>query len=138
MKSMQTKIKSIMILTACMLCSTIMILAQPPQNRGQRMTVEERAKRTTEWMTTELKLSQEQINPVDSINLLFARAQQSYFQSVDGDRDKIREAMVTLETEKEAALAKVLTPEQLETYKAKVKEMASQRSGNRGGNRDRQ
>ena len=86
------------------------------------MTIEERAQRTTEWMTKELGLTPEQIAEVDSINLLYAKVQQSYIQAVDGERDKIRDAMITLESEKENSLSKVLSPEQLETYKNKVKE----------------
>ena len=102
------------------------VLAQS-QRGGQRMTVEERAKRTTEWMKEELNLTTEQIAPVDSINLLFAKAQQIIFQSSDGDREKIRETMEALESEKELSLSEVLTEEQIELYKKKVKEMANNR-----------
>ncbi len=99
---------------------------------GQRMSVEDRAKRTTEWMKTELKLADQQVTPVDSINLLFAKAQQRLFQAAEGDRDKVREQMTALEKEKENALSKVLTPDQLETYKKKTQEMM-QNLRNRGG-----
>ena len=104
--------------------------AQPPQSgkRVQRATVEERAKQTTEWMTKELELTKEQIVRVDSINLLFAKVQQSYYQTVDGDNGKIREAMLTLRKEKEEALSKVLTTSQLETYKAKNQELIRMRT----------
>jgi hypothetical protein len=96
--------------------------AQAPHN-GQRMTVEERAKMTTEWMTKELNLAPEQIAPIDSINLLFAKAQQIIFQSSEGDREKIRETMEALEKEKEASFSEVLTTEQLDLYKKKRDEM---------------
>ncbi len=115
------------------LLSVNIAFSQLPQGSGQRLTVEERAKRTTEWMTSELNLTQEQIVAVDSINLLYTRAQQSYFQAVDGDRDKIREAMITLGKEKEEALSKVLTPSQLEDYKAKIREMINNRGSKRSG-----
>jgi len=101
--------------------------SQPPQGNSQRMTVEERAKKSTEWMASELNLTEEQFHAVDSINLLFTKAQQSYFQAVEGDRDKIREAMITLGKEKEEAFSKVLTPEQMENYKAKTQEMMNRR-----------
>jgi len=101
--------------------------SQPPQG-GQRMTLEERAQKTTEWMTKELDLTKEQIELVNSVNLVFAKAQQAYIQAVDGDRDKIREAMLALGKEKEEALSKILTEEQLEKYKAKVQEMTNSRS----------
>ncbi len=106
------------------LLSSLSVMAQGGR---QRMTVEERAKQISEWMRTELKLSQDQIAPVDSINLLFAKTQQLLFQAADGDRDKIRESMDGLEKEKVAALSKVLTPDQLETYKKKTEEMMQNR-----------
>ncbi len=105
------------------LLSVGVLFSQPPQKSGtQRMTIEERAKSVTEWMTEELNLTAEQIVLVDSINLLFTKVQQSYFQSVD-NRDKRRETMITLRKEKEDALSKVLTNEQLEDYITKVQEM---------------
>jgi len=124
--------KKIGMLLSFVLLSISVVFSQLPRNSGgQRITVEERAKKITEWMTTELDLTQEQIEPVDSVNLLFAKVQQSYFQAVDGDWDKIREAMVTLEKEKENALSKILTEEQLENYKTKVQEIVNNR-GSRG------
>ena len=114
--------KNLLLMSVMLLCTLFLQAQQPPQGR-QRMTAEERAKQATEWMTTELKLTQEQVAPVDSINLLFTKAQGVVFQAADGDRDKMRENMAALDQEKEAALAKVLTSEQLETYKKKNEEM---------------
>ncbi len=129
--------KKIFLLFILLLSVSTMITAQRPQGGqgGQRMTVEERAKQTTKWMESELKLTKNQVAPVDSINLVFAKAQQALFQSAEGDREKIREAMTALEKEKETAFSKVLTPEQLETYKEKVKELMNRRRGEGGGNR---
>ena len=127
--------KRIGMLTFIVLLNGGIMFSQPPQGGAQRMTVEERAKRTTEWMITELSLTQEQIAAVDSINLLFTRVQQTYFQSVDGDRDKIREAMLTLGKEKEEALSKVLTPKQMEDYRFKTQELMNNRNPRRGGSR---
>ncbi len=119
--------KKIFLLTV-ILVSSLSLFAQEGR---QRMTVEERAKNATEWMKNELKLSPEQITPVDSINLLFAKTQQLLFQAADGDRSKIRDSMEGLEKEKQTALSKVLTPEQLEAYKKKTQEMMQNRR--RGG-----
>ena len=110
------------------------VFSQPPPGGSRRLTVEERAQKNTEWMTKELNLTKEQVVLVDSVNLLFAKVQQSYFQAVDGDWDKVREAMVTLGKEKENALSKILTEEQLENYKTKVQEMTN----NRGSRERRQ
>lgn len=120
-----------MLLSFVLLSISVVFSQLPQSGGGQRITVEERAKKITEWMTTELDLTQEQIHPVDSVNLLFAKVQQSYFQAVDGDWDKLREAMITLEKEKENALSKILTEEQLENYKTKVQEIVNNR-GSRG------
>ncbi|MDR1676177.1 MAG: DUF4890 domain-containing protein [Tannerella sp.] len=98
-----------------------------PRGEGRRFTAEEMAKRTTEWMTAELNLTAEQTAPVDSINLLFAQAQQILFQSAEGDREKLRESMTALNQEKEKALSAVLTEEQLELYRKKITERATNR-----------
>jgi hypothetical protein len=109
----------------------VFTLANAQNSRGgQRMSVEERAKMTTEWMIKELNLTSEQIVPIDSINLLFAKAQQIIFQSSDGDREKIRETMQALEKEKETAFSEFLTTEQLDLYKKKRDEMAAGRRRN--------
>ncbi|MDR0507185.1 MAG: DUF4890 domain-containing protein [Dysgonamonadaceae bacterium] len=113
--------------TAALLLCTLVLTNAQNQPRSQRMSVEERAKMITEWMTKELNLTQEQINPVDSINLLFAKAQQVIFQSSDGDREKIRESMDALEKEKEISFAKILTAKQLDLYKKKQAEMIKMR-----------
>ncbi|MDR2120105.1 MAG: DUF4890 domain-containing protein [Tannerella sp.] len=101
--------------------------AQGRQGEGRRFTVEEVAQRQTEWMTEELKLDDTQKHAVDSINLLFTKAQQILFQSFEGDREKIREAMTALNSEKEKALEAVLTSEQLEDYKKKSAERMNNR-----------
>ena len=118
--------KKIELFTFFALLSTGIAFSQPPGG-GQRVTVEERAKKTTEWMITELELTHEQIIVVDSINLLFTKAQQSYIQAVDRDPGKVREAMITLNKEKEDALSKVLTESQMKNYRAKTQEMMNSR-----------
>lgn len=111
--------------------------AQEKKERGERkrMTVEERAQRTTEWMKNTLDLTEAQIAPVDSINLLFVKAQHILFQTSEGDRAKIKDALEALEEQKIVALGKVLTPEQMKTYKEKSDEMRKNfrnRDGKRG------
>ena len=101
------------------------VVSQPPQGNGNSASPEGLAKKATEWMVKELNLEQEQIAPVDSVNLLFAKVRIAYFQAVDGDRNKVREAMVTIEEEREISLSKILTPEQMKLYKAKVKEVTN-------------
>jgi hypothetical protein len=111
------------LIIACLLLAGIFASAQ----EGRRLSPEETAQRLTEWMTTELTLTAEQKAPVDSINLLFARAQQILFQSANGDREKIREALTVLNKEKEKALSDVLTAGQLDEFKRKSAEMMNNR-----------
>ena len=115
-----------------LMITVLFSLSMVAQQGGPRLSVEERAKRTSEWMKTELKLQDKQIAPVDSINLLFAKKQQALFQSGGGDREKIRESMANLEKEKETTLSKVLSAEQLKIYKEKNQEL---RDRVRGGGR---
>lgn len=120
---------------AFLLLTTALVFAQRPeggggQGRGQ-FSAEDIAKRNTEWMKKDLNLTEAQIAPVDSINLLYAKAQAALFQSgSNGDREKIREAMKELEGKKEEAFSAVLSTEQLDLYKKKVSERL-QRGGNR-------
>ncbi|MDR2621998.1 MAG: hypothetical protein LBC48_05390 [Dysgonamonadaceae bacterium] len=118
---------------AFLLFTTTLVFAQRPEG-GRRMgggqfSAEEIAKRNTEWMKKDLNLTETQIAPVDSINLLYAKAQLALFQSADGDREKIREAIKELAVKKEEAFSAVLSTEQLDLYKKKANER-----GNRGRN----
>ena len=92
------------------------------QGGRQRTSPEERAKRTTEWMKKELNLTQEQVAQIDSINLDYAKAQQSLFDEANGDRSKIREKMTALTKERDEAFSEVLTKEQMDLYKKKSSE----------------
>jgi hypothetical protein len=126
--------KKVILFTAFLLTTTL-LFAQSPQGpqeqrgrqRQERISPEAIAKRNTEWMTKELNLTAEQVAPVDSINLVFAKAQQVIFQSAGEDRQKFRENLQALEKEKETSLSGVLTAEQLELYKKKREEMTRNR-----------
>jgi Spy/CpxP family protein refolding chaperone len=112
---------------AFLLLATTSVFAQQPENERrvggrEQFSAEEIAKRNTEWMTKDLNLTNEQIVPVDSINLLYAKTQQAIFQSANSDREKIREAMKELGAKKEEALSAVLTNEQLDLYKKRMSE----------------
>lgn len=121
--------KRFLLVAVCLLVVSVSIFAQ----QGNRRSPEENAKRTTEWMSSELKLTPEQITPVDSINLVFAKAQAKLFETANGDFSSVREAMQKLNEEREKAYAKFLTKEQLEAYK----KLYQERMRNRGGNRNR-
>ncbi|MDR1121531.1 MAG: hypothetical protein LBM08_11510 [Dysgonamonadaceae bacterium] len=120
-----------LIFVCCTLLCVTALMAQRESNRP-RATVEERAKRTTEWMTQLLNLTPEQIPPVDSINLVYAKTQQVLFQSAEGDREKIRAALTALEEKKQEALATYLTEDQMKAYRQRMTEMQNRpRNSNR-------
>ncbi|MDR1762617.1 MAG: DUF4890 domain-containing protein [Dysgonamonadaceae bacterium] len=116
------------LLMALLLCGSTVMFSQRPGGGpgGGQFSPEDFAKRQTEWMTKELNLTDAQIAPVDSVNLLYAKKQQELFKP-DGDREAMREAMQTINAEKEAAFAKILTEEQFKTYKEKSREMFGRR-----------
>ena len=117
----------------CLLAVSLVVSAQPGRG-GNRSTPEENAKRTTEMMTKELNLSPEQTVPVDSINLVFAKAQAKLMENANGDFASVREDMQKLNALRLEAYGKVLTEEQLQAYKKMMEERMRNR-GNRGGDR---
>lgn len=125
--------KKFFLMAVMLLTVTSLTFAQERGNR-QRPSAEESAKAETEWMTKELKLTEKQVTSVNTINLETAKAQQKLRESASGDFSKVRESMQALQTEKEKSLAKVLSSEQMETYKKKVAERRQNR-GNRGEGR---
>ena len=123
-------------LLAFVLFATSLAFAQGGQGQGGRrqFSAEEIAKRTTNWMKSELNLSENQVAPVDSVNLLYAKAQMALMQSANGDREKIREAMTDLAAKKTEALSAILTTEQMELYKKRMSERGNRMGGPRGNN----
>ncbi|MDR1738574.1 MAG: DUF4890 domain-containing protein [Candidatus Symbiothrix sp.] len=120
------------VFTALLLCASTMIFAQPGQ-RGQ-VNPEEMAKRQTERMKTELKLSDEQVVLVDSINVAYAKKQAELFQSSGDDREAMREKMMALNTEKNKAIEAVLTEEQVKKFKeSNAQRMGGGRNGGQNG-----
>jgi LAS superfamily LD-carboxypeptidase LdcB len=120
--------KKFLFVSVCLLAFSVVAFSQQREQR----TPEENAKRMTERMTTELKLTQQQIAPVDSINLVFAKAQAKLFEKANGDRASVRDDMQKLNALRLEAYEKVLTKEQMDAYKKMMEDMRN-RGGNRGG-----
>ncbi|MDR1563154.1 MAG: DUF4890 domain-containing protein [Dysgonamonadaceae bacterium] len=132
---------------AVLLCLSTVIYAQNQRERrgpgNGNFDPQNAAKRQTEWMTKELNLNEKQTKRVDSINVAFAKKQQEMFQNRERNenvsneqrqaaREKLSKKMRELNAQKEAAVAKVLSKEQLELYRKKAQEMSQQRGqGNR-------
>ena len=121
------------------ICLSIVSVSVFAQQRGNRRTPEESAKQTTEWMKTELKLTDKQIAPVDEINLVYAKAAAKLRENATGGGDfaSMREPMQKLEEERVKSFEKVLTKEQLESYKKLAAERRPRPGGGGqgGGNR---
>jgi len=122
--------KRILLTIACLLVVSATMFAQRGNNQR---TPEENAKRTTERMKTELNLTAEQVAPVDSINLVFAKAQAKLMEKANGDFASVRDDMQKLNALRVKAYEKVLTDEQIEAYKKMMAERMRNR-GQGGGN----
>jgi len=126
------KMKRTIVFTAAIFCLAMVAGAQPQgQQQGQRGgTPEERVKRQTEWMKTELKLTDVQMAKVDSVYLAAEKEMAALREKVT-DRQARREAQRPIMEKRLAALKTLLTDEQLK----KVQERAQQgrRQGGGGG-----
>jgi len=121
----------------CLLAVTLSVSAQPGGGQRVQRSPEENAKRMTERMTTELKLTPEQVTPVDSINLVFAKAQAQLFEKANGDFASVREDMQKLNALRLEAYGKVLTQDQLDAYKKMMEERMRNRGPREGQGGDR-
>jgi hypothetical protein len=81
---------------------------------------EKRAKHQTEWMKTELSLSDDQTAKVDDINVRYAKKMKEL-------REQNRQQMKALHEEEKKELSQVLTKEQNDKLEAKRAEMKAKR-----------
>jgi len=130
--------KKIYLLAFVLLTTTFAFAQRPEGGQGQgggmrQMSAEQIAQRQTDWMKKDLNLTEDQVAPVDSINLVYGKAQVALRQSASGDRQSMRAAMQELMAKKEEALSSVLTKEQMDLYKQRMTEMSNRMRGPRGG-----
>ena len=116
----------------CLFIVSSTVFAQRPD---QQRSPEENAKRTTEWMTTELNLTPEQVAPIDSINLVFALAQAKLIERANGDFASVREDMRKLNALRMEAYEEFLTEEQMQAYTKIMEERQRNRGGGQGERR---
>ncbi|MEQ9437694.1 MAG: hypothetical protein RIG62_01555 [Cyclobacteriaceae bacterium] len=110
-------------------------MAWAQQGRGSRGgNPEERAEKLTASMTEMLDLNESQQTEVGDLNLKFAMKMKETFEENKEDRAAMREAMKSLNQERETELASVLTDEQMQLYDEKKAEMM-QRGRDRRGDR---
>ena len=118
----------------CLLVLSFTVSAQPGQGRQQR-SPEESAKQYTETLKTQLNLTAKQVAPVDSVNLIYAKAAAKLREESQGNFSSMRESMQKLEDQRTTAFAKILTDEQLQAYKKYLADRP-QRGAPGGGRRN--
>lgn len=89
-------------------------------NAQHKHDPEKGAKKQTEWMKTELSLSDDQVTKVENINLTYAQKRKEM-------RESMHKQMKSLEQDKQKELSAVLSKEQLEKLEAKKAEMKKHR-----------
>ena len=85
------KLKKFVLIIGLLMSMTT--FAQPPGGQGRQFDPEERAKRQTEQMVTDLGLNADQTKKVEAINKKYGAKMGELFQSTgpDGDRTVMRE-----------------------------------------------
>lgn len=92
---------------------------------AQMPTASERATKTTNWMKSNLKLSDDQVPKVQDINLKYANKMDELKNSADSKKQKM-ETMKADESSKDAELKGVLTDSQYQSWLQKKEEMKKQ------------
>jgi len=124
--------RKILFLFVSLLVVSVTVSAQQGQ-RGQRMTPEESAKQYTELMTSEFKLTAQQVTSVTSVNLEIAKEQSKLMENANGDFSSLRESRQKLEEKRAASLEKILTKDQMDSYKKWAAERQQRGPGGQGG-----
>ncbi len=103
-------------------------------SRLQPPTAESMAQRETEWMTTELELTEDQVAKVDPINLKYAEKMAELFQGgPGGDFEAMREKMNEMNAEKRTEFKDILTADQLKKYDEYLAERQQRGPRGQGG-----
>jgi len=114
-----------------------MIVTVGYSQQQQRMSAEDRAKSTTEWMTKELKLDDKTSKKVEEINLKYAKkTQEKMMEARDAglERSEMREMMGKVNDEKNKELKPILGDEKYEQYLKLIEERRQNRqAGQQGG-----
>ncbi len=107
-------------LLVVLLFSCFTLMAQKPMKPA-----EDRAAKLTEWMKTNLKLSDDQVTKVQDINLKYARKMDELHNSSQDKNAKMM-AMKSDGEAKDGELKQVFTNDQYQAYEAKKADMKKQ------------
>lgn len=108
-----------------LVAAALVALASPAGAQLKKLrgtTPEFRAGVQTDMMKRRLDLTAEQVKQVREINLDTAKKMQPLIDGGEGPLREVRQARA-VEEQKDTALAKVLTPEQMTKYRAQKEEM---------------
>jgi hypothetical protein len=104
------------------ICLTLMIFCTASAQNPKNMSAENRAKKITEWMKTNLQLKDDQVSKVQDINLKYANKMDEVKNSSGSKQDKTK-TMKTNEDARDNELKSVLSDEQFKTYQSKKAEL---------------
>jgi hypothetical protein len=113
--------KTIIIVLLSAFAITLQVNAQASQQM-KNSTPEERAQKITDWMKTNLQLSDEQVTSVHAINLKYANENESLKDTGISRREKFKKHKDT-QASKDEELKGAMTSEQFTTYQSKKKEL---------------
>lgn len=90
-------------------------------------SAEERATKLTNWMKTNLKLTDDQVTKIQPINLKYANKMNELKASTQ-DKNVKMQAMKADDAAKDSELKAILTPDQYSTYQSKKEELKKEMS----------
>jgi Spy/CpxP family protein refolding chaperone len=95
------------------------------QERPHKFSPDQMAQRQTEWMKTNLSLTNDQVQKVSAINLKYVEQMQAVR---DSSKEMRMDKMKSMRASKDSELAGILTPEQLKAFQKHQEEMEAKRS----------
>jgi len=113
--------KTFILILAVALGVTGKVSAQASEQM-KNATPEERAQKITDWMKTNLQLTDEQATTIHGINLKYANENEALKENAGARRDKYKKFKDT-QAAKDQELKGALTPEQFSTYLSKKNEL---------------
>jgi len=116
--------KPLLMLVVVLLTASLTGIAYSQETKTQ-FTPEQRAQKLTDWMKTNLKLTDAQVPQVQAINLSHAQKTEEIKNSTSDQNQKMS-ALKTDNEEKEKEFKKVFTPEQYSAYEAKKAELKAE------------
>lgn len=114
--------KNLLVLLIIVASYALPASAQATREQLKNSTPEQRAQKMTDWMKTNLQLSDEQATSVHAINLKYANENESLRGDTSARREKYKKLKDTQES-KDEELKGALTAEQFSTYLSKKKEL---------------